>query len=78
MKELESELNYYYYIPSLKDATAELYIKNDTISVLILFVPIVNFIFIIRCMLEDHVALLEDIAESIGAVPIEDDKEENK
>lgn len=75
--ELEKELNTYYYIPSLKDSIIELYVKCDTASVLILFVPIANFIFIIRSILEDHLALIEDIAESIGAVPIETNEEEN-
>ena len=74
MQGLESELNAYYYVPSLENTIVDLYIKNDAFSVFILFIPIANFIFIIRCMLEDHIALLEEIADSIGAVPIKTDK----
>lgn len=67
---MESELNTYYYIPEFKDSKIKLYVKCDGLSILLLFVPIVNFIFIIRTMLEDHLELLGEFADEIGAIPL--------
>lgn len=75
---LEKELNTYYYIPSTENAYIQIYIKNYLYTILILLMPIANIIFTINSFLEDHIALLEDIANDVGAVPIEDDKEGEK
>lgn len=76
---LESELNTYYYIPTQENAEIKLYVKCDKFSVLVLFVPIYNFVFIIRSMLEDHLALIGAIANKIGAeLIVYDSNEEQK
>lgn len=75
---LEIELNTYYYIPSLQDTTIEIYVNENLLSMIILFVPIFNVIDTLYCLNEDHLALLDDIAASVGAIPIESNDDNEK
>lgn len=78
IRELESELNTYYYVPSPNGKYTDLYIQCDTSSIIILLVPIANFVFIIRSMLIDHFALVGGIAEKVGAELRKFDNEDDK
>lgn len=75
---LEKELNTYYYVPAPDDMYTKIDVICDTFSILILFVPIANFIFIIHQMLEDHLAVIGGIVEGIGAKLKPNDNKEDE
>lgn len=72
---MEAELNTYYYIPSVENSSIKIYIKNDALTIIVLLVPIINIVFTVHCLLEDHVALLNDIASDVGARLIDENKD---